>query len=187
MNTCIEDHTLSSYSPNPYIVRHTQAQSIHKIYITYHTQNHSPWSPSTPWRHPHCFLALPLPLAPRASVPGVYWSGARHRLRARGCDICMEGVSGIWDSPISSAWSPASSLPLADKVDLVDSDDVWAPDYAPWREEEPWPALVSYRCVDGPCTFVPVIDLQPQRVAAWRSLRASRWRSMLDWWIISSY
>ena len=27
----------------------------------------------------------------------------------------------------------ARSLPLADKVDLVDSDDVWAPDYAPWR------------------------------------------------------
>jgi len=99
----------------------------------------------------------------------------------------MEGASGIWDSPISSAWSPALSLPLAEKVDRVDSDDVCAPDYAPWREEEPWPALVSYRCVDDPCMSVPVIDPQPQRVAARRSLRASRWRSMLDWWIILSY
>ena len=171
---------------DPYIVHHTQAQSIHKIHITYHTQNHSPWSPSTPWRHPHCFLALPLPLAPRASVPGVYWSGARHRLRARGCDVCVEGASGIWDSPISSAWSPALSLPLAEKVDRVDSEDVCAPDCAPWREEEPWPALVSYRRVDGPYTSVPVIDLQPQRAAAWHSLRASRCRSMLDRWIILS-
>ena len=90
----------------------------------------------------------------------------------------MEGASGIWDSPISSAWSPVSSLLLAEKVDRVDSDDVCAPDYAPWREEEQWLALVSYRRVDGPCTSVPVIDLQPQRAAARRSLRASRCRSM---------
>ena len=180
MNTCIEDHTLSSYSPNPYIVRHTQAQSIHKIHITYHTQKHSPWNPSTPWHHPRCFLALPLPLAPRASVPGVYWSGRRRHLCAGGCDVYVEGASYIWDSPISSAWSLASSLPLTSKVDLVDSDDVWAPDCAPRREEEAWPALVSYRRVDGPCTSVPVIVLQPQWAAARRNLWASHCRSMLD-------